>query len=188
MRLGRIEKEFGADVKLTWKSYLLRPRPEPKSLEKFARYTKSWRGPAAQADGGRFREWATDESPPTHSIPPNVALKAARRLTDRDGFERFHLALMDAYFYANRNVTADVTILDVAVECGFDRDGFERLLLDDGVRQEVVDDHNEALELGITGVPTLVVDGLWPIPGAQDLTFYRHVVNKRLALARDERA
>ena len=31
------------------------------------------------ADAGEFRVWATDEDPPSHSIPPAIAVKAAQR-------------------------------------------------------------------------------------------------------------
>lgn len=184
MRLDKLKKEFGDDVEITWKSFLLRPNKEPKPLEKFRRYTKSWQRPAEQEDGGRFREWSTDEEPPSHSVPPAIAMKAAAR---QGKFDTYHVALMDAYFYANRNVTDVDTIVSVAVDCGLDREQFLTDLADESLVREVVHDHNEAHEMGITGAPTVVVDGILPIPGAQDMLFYRNVVNKRLAInAREE--
>ena len=153
----------------------MRPYPEPKPLEKFRRYTESWKRPAEQPDGGRFRVWSTDEDPPSHSVPPAVAVKAAARMGE---FESYHLALMDAYFYQNRNVTSVETIFRVAAECGMDLERFKAGLSDEEVHREVIDDHNEAIRLGVTGVPAIVVDGRFPIPGAQDLEFYRHLVNK----------
>lgn len=179
MRLDKIKQEFGDSVSIVWKSYLLRPQMEPKPMDKFRRYTKSWARPAEQADGGRFREWSTDEAPPSHSVPPAIALKAAAR---QDKFDAYHLALMDAYFYANRNVTDIDTIVSVAADCGLDRERFLADLADPGLVDSVVRDHNEALSLGITGAPTVVVDDILPIPGAQDLDFYRNVVNKRMAI------
>ena len=153
-------------------------------MDKFRRYTESWKVPAAQPDAGEFRVWSTDEAPPSHSVPPNVAVKAAA-VQGRDAFERYHLALMRAYFYENRNVTDTTTILDVAAACGLDMVRFEADLADEAIARSVLADHNEAFELGITGVPTVVVDGVLPVPGAQDLRFYRHVIEKRLALAAD---
>jgi len=179
VRLEKIKQEFGDSVAISWKSYLLRPQKQPKPMDKFRLYTKSWARPAEQADGGRFREWSTDEEPPSHSVPPAIALKAAAK---QDKFDDYHLALMDAYFYANRNVTGLDTLVSVAVDCGLDRAVFLQDLADPSLASAVVEDHNEALSLGITGAPTVVVDDILPIPGAQDLDFYRNVVKKRLAI------
>lgn len=184
MRLAAIAKEFGDQVAIEWKSFLLRPEPRQVSLERFRRYTESWRRPAEQPGGGRFRVWSTDEGPPSHSVPPNVAVKAAGRL---GRLEDYHLALMDAYFYANRNVTDRGTIMDVARECGLDTGAFERLLDDPDLVGEVQADFREAMDRGITGVPTVVVDGELAVPGAQDLDFYRHLVRRRLEMKRDAR-
>jgi predicted DsbA family dithiol-disulfide isomerase len=156
----------------------LRPAPSAKPLEKFRRYTESWKVPASQPDSGDFRVWSTDEAPPSHSVPPNVAVKAAAA---QGRFDRYHLALMRAYFFENRNVTDRTTLLAVADECDLDRVRFEADLADEQIERAVLRDHNEAFELGITAVPTVLVDGDVALPGAQDLRFYRHVIERRLA-------
>ena len=40
----------------------------------------------------------------------------------------------------------------------------------------------EDVDLVLVVVPTVVVDDVLPVPGAQDLDFYRHVINKRMAI------
>lgn len=167
-------------MSVVWKSFLLRPHPRERSLERFREYTQSWQVPAAQPDGGRFRPWSSSEAPPSHSVPPNVAVKAAARVGGKDAFDRYHLALMDAYFYENRNVTDRDVVVDVAAACGVDVGAFARALDDGDLLARVLEDHAEAVEAGITGVPTVVVEGQWAIPGAQDLAFYRHLIRKRL--------
>ena len=107
---------------MVWKSFLLRPYPSDKPLEKFRRYTESWKVPASQPDAGEFRVWSTDEAPPSHSVPPNVAVKAA---ATQGRFDLYHLALMRAYFFENRNVTDTATLLDVAAACDLDLVRFE---------------------------------------------------------------
>lgn len=166
------------EIDLAWKSFLLRPYPEPKPLEKFRRYTQTWLRPAEQADAGTFRVWATDEAPPSHSVPPAVAVKAAAR---QGAFARYHVALMRAYFADNRNVTAPDTMIDVAVREGLDVEAFARDLADPELVREVCDDHNEAVELGITGVPCVVLAGGFQMPGSQDRAVYRNIVERLLA-------
>jgi len=165
---------------VTWKSFLLRPYPTEKPLEKFRRYTESWKVPASQPDSGDFRVWSTDEAPPSHSVPPNVAVKAAAA---QGRFDVYHLALMRAYFFENLNVTDRTTLLDVAGRCELDLIRFEADLADEQIARAVLAEHNEAVELGITGVPTVLVDGEIPVPGAQDLRFYRHIIERRLEQA-----
>src|SRR5882672_5018991 len=69
-RVRRIEEEFGDAVRVEWRAFLLRPAPEPgRTLERFRDYTRSWLRPAGEPDAPEFRTWASDEGPPSHSIP-----------------------------------------------------------------------------------------------------------------------
>jgi predicted DsbA family dithiol-disulfide isomerase len=166
------------DLELVWKSYLLRPHAEPKPLDRFRRYTESWMRPAAQPDAGEFRVWATDESPPSHSIPPAVAVKAAAR---QDAFARYHVALMHAYFARNLDVTSRANILVVARECGLDEAAFERDLDDPSLTRMVLAEHGEAAELGISGVPCVVTGSGFVMPGSQERAVYKNVLERLLA-------
>jgi predicted DsbA family dithiol-disulfide isomerase len=168
-----------AELRLVWKSYLLRPRAEPKPLDRFRRYTESWLRPAAQADAGEFRVWATDEAPPSHSVPPAVAVKAAAR---QHAFDRYHRALMHGYFARNLDVTARATMLLVAAECDLDEVRFARDLDDPELIGEVVADHNEAVELGISAVPCVVTEGGFQLPGSQERAVYHRILQRLLAI------
>jgi len=178
--LERVREDVAAeiDLELRWKSYLLRPNPEPRPFEKFRRYTESWMRPASQADSGEFRVWATDEDPPSHSVPPAVAVKAAAR---QGKFSRYHHAIMHAYFSRNLNVTAPETMLRVAAECGLDTEAFARDFDDPALTRAVADDHNEAVRLGISGVPCVLLEGGIQLPGSQDRNVYRKVLDRLLA-------
>lgn len=166
------------NLELVWKSFLLRPHAEPKPLDRFRRYTESWMRPAAQPDAGEFRVWATDENPPSHSIPSAVAVKAAAR---QDAFDRYHHALMHAYFARNLDVSSRHNILLVAGECALDLSRFERDLDDADLADLVIREHNEAVELGITGVPCVVLDGGFQLPGSQSRDVYRSILTRLLS-------
>ncbi len=171
-----------ADLRLEWKSYLLRPYVEPKSLDKFRRYTETWMRPASMPDAGEFRVWATDEDPPSHSIPPAVAVKAAARQeagrAADDARPAYHRALMRAYFVRNLNVSSRAVIELVARECGLDTVQFARDLEDPAVVDQVLAEHNEAVEMGVAGVPCVVVGEGFAMPGAQERAVYINVVRK----------
>jgi predicted DsbA family dithiol-disulfide isomerase len=180
VRLDRIEEEFGAQVAIEWKSFLLRPYPEPKPMDAFRAYTRSWLNPARQPEAGRFTVWSTDEAPPSSSVPPNVAGKAAAR-QGPDAFKRYHHALLDAYFHHNHDITEVENLVRIAGENGLDVEQFVTDMQDRALLEEVIADHNLASESGISGVPTVVVDRRWKITGAVDREVYRTVIQKRLA-------
>ena len=80
MRLRELQAEFGDALELRWKSFLLRPQPEPgRDLEKFRRYTEGWRRAAQEEPAAEFQVWSTDEGPPSHSVPAHLVAKAAAR-------------------------------------------------------------------------------------------------------------
>lgn len=180
VRLQRIEDEFGAQVYIEWRSYLLRPRPEPgRSLEKFRAYTESWLRPAADADAGTFRVWQTDEGPPSHSIPPHLVAKAAAAISSA-AFRRVHDRLLHVYFAENRDITRDDNLRAIWRDCGLPDADFARRD-DPAILQAVLADHNEATELGVNGVPAVrMADTDTAIVGAHPLEMYRRWVAKRL--------
>jgi predicted DsbA family dithiol-disulfide isomerase len=179
VRLEKLEQEFGESCVVEWKSFLLRPYPEPKSPEQFRKYTESWLRPGAEPESGRFQVWSTEEPPPSHSVPPAVAAKAAAR-QGSDHFARYHRSLMESYFHRNRNITEPENLLRIAAESGLDVPAFSAALQDEALAREVVDDHNQAVSMGISGVPTVIVDGRWRVTGAQPRETYRVIMQMRL--------
>ena len=182
MRLRRLEDEFQGAIRLVWRSFLLRPTPGaiPRSLEKFREYTKSWLRPAADEDAPEFRVWATDEGPPSHSVPPHLVAKAAAELGDA-AFHAMHDRLLRAYFAENRDVSRPETLFALWEDCGLDPKAFARAG-DRDLIDAVVRDHNEATELGVNGVPAVRIDGNdTAIVGAQPIETYRRWFRKLVA-------
>jgi predicted DsbA family dithiol-disulfide isomerase len=180
VRLRQLEQEYDGRVELEFRSFLLRPRPEPgRDLEKFRRYTRSWERPAAESDSGQFRVWEGNAGPPSHSIPPAVVAKAAATLGDTQ-FRAMHDRLLRAYFTENLDISADETLEALWKELGLDADAFARRE-DPALLQLVLDEHNAAVELGVTGVPTVMIDGQnVPITGAHPLSLYRRWLDRAL--------
>jgi predicted DsbA family dithiol-disulfide isomerase len=176
-----LEEEFGDALALEWRSFLLRPQPDPRrTLEKFRAYTQSWLRAAADPDGGTFTVWRGAAGPPSHSIPPHLVAKAASRL-GREPFERIHAALLRAYFADSRDITDAATLRAIWEECGLPPDELAAAG-DPALLREVVEQHNEALELGVTGVPAVRVDGSDAfVVGAQPLETYRRWIQRLLA-------
>ena len=172
--------EFEGRIELEWRSFLLRPRPEPgRSLEKFRAYTKSWLRPAAEEDSGEFQTWTGDTGPPSHSVPAHLAAKAAASL-GTDAFRRMHRRLLRAYFTENRDISDRGTLEALWTELEFPKDAFARVD-DPELSRLVIDEHNEALGCGATGVPAVRLDGIEVVvTGAQPTATCRRWVERML--------
>lgn len=180
-RLRRLRDDFGGRVALAWRSYLLRPHPKPgRSIDEFRAYTRSWARPAAEPDAPAFRIWDGDAGPPSHSMPPHLVAKAAATLGP-EAFDQIHGRLLAAYFGDNRDITDPRTLMAIWDEAGLPLEAFARAG-DTGLVDVVVREHNEAVSLGLGGVPAVqLVGNDVALPGALPYESYRRWVERALA-------
>ena len=178
VRLRRIGEEFGERVQFEWRSFLLRPEPDPRrTLEKFRAYTQSWQRVAAEPFAPVFRVWQSAAGPPSHSIPPHLVAKAAAAIGP-GAFHRMHNRLMQAYFAENRDITDPGTLLALWRELGLPEDAYGAVE-EPALLQETIAQYNEALEHGIDGVPAVRVEGReGAVIGAQPVETFRHWINR----------
>ena len=188
MRLDQLEERLGDQITVEWRSFLLRPEPRDPDQAKFVEYTRSWLRPAEMEPATRFNVWATDNPQPSSSVPPHVAAKAVAQVApeaERD----FHRGLLRAYFTENRTISDWGVLLDVAGEVGVDKSLLATTVDDHGTEltRQVIDEHNEAIANGINAVPTTVIAGVLPVPGAQDVdtfeTWITRLIDRRRAEA-----
>jgi predicted DsbA family dithiol-disulfide isomerase len=187
-RLALLQQEFGEGLTLEWRSYLLRPRPEPgRNLEKFMRYTQSWLRPASEPDAPRYQVWESTEGPPTHSVPPQLVAKAAAE-HGPEAFEAIHRGLLRAYFEESSDISRMETLQALWGEAGLPAEGFGRCLAPD-LLERTAAEHREATELGVTGVPAVRVADLDAfVLGAQPLETYRRWIERLRAGVLEGRA
>lgn len=77
--------------------------------------------------------------------------------------------LFVAYFTEGRLLSDHEVLRDVAGAAGLDRALTDKVLGGELFGREVRLDEAAAQELEVTGVPYYLLDGRWPIPGAQDV-------------------
>jgi predicted DsbA family dithiol-disulfide isomerase len=187
--LRRISGEYAGRVAFEWKSYLLRPAPRAapgseeraaEQLEKFRAYTQSWSGPASQPDSGDFQTWHSDQGPPSHSVPPHLVAKAAARCGEA-AFAAIHERLLRAYFVDSRDITDWSTLQAVWSEAGLPGQDFPDSE-DPVLRQQIFDEHREAVELGATGVPAIRrAEDRLVIVGAHPVEMYQRWIDRSLS-------
>jgi predicted DsbA family dithiol-disulfide isomerase len=90
------------------------------------------------------------------------------------------LALFKAYFQERRDVSDEAVLLSIAEEQGMDREAAAGWLSDDALTQTVRNEQAYWLDQNITGVPAIVFDGKFMVPGAQSAETFADVIAKVL--------
>ena len=91
--------------------------------------------------------------------------------------------VLRAYFEENRDISSEAVLRALWAEAGLAPGAFAACA-DPALLRETIEDHNEAVELGMTGVPAVRIAGSDAfLTGAQPLDVYRRWVAKLLAQA-----
>jgi predicted DsbA family dithiol-disulfide isomerase len=115
-------------------------------------------------------------------VPPHLVAKAAARLGS-EPFRDLHARLLRAYFADNRDITREAVLRQLWRESELPEAAFEAAR-DPAILQQVVDEHNEALRHGTSGVPAVrVAGGEGILMGAHPTATYRAWVRKMLDAA-----
>ncbi len=179
MRVDELARRFGDRIQIEWKAFLLRPEMKERDQEEFVAYTQSWLRPASLEPEADFRTWATTNPAPMGSLPAHIAAKAMAGFAP-DAADAFHHRLLSAYFTENRTISDWSVLGEVAEEVGVDRHDFVSVAREQerSLATVVIDEHNSAIQSGVTAVPTIVLDDVLPVQGAQDVATYETWINR----------
>ena len=92
-----------------------------------------------------------------------------------DHVAAFHRRLFAAYFAENRTISSWSVLRRVSPPTSaFPVTSSTTLVAEQRpvLAQQVIDEHNDAIGQGITAVPTVVINGVLPVPGAQESATY----------------
>ena len=91
---------------------------------------------------------------------------------------RLKLALFKAHFSERRNVSDPVVLLAIAQAEGLDRRLCDTALADPAMSERVRAEEAHAWDLNISGVPAMLVQGKFLIPGAQEPEVYANALRR----------
>ncbi len=112
-------------------------------------------------------------------MPPHLVAKAAVALGE-PAFRRVHDGLLRAYFVESRDTSESATLLEIWRAAGLDAADFARRE-DPALLREVIDEHNAAMGIGVTGVPAVGLSGQdLVITGAHPRPLYRRWIERAL--------
>lgn len=110
-------------------------------------------------DAHRLAAWALATSGPT----------AQARVIDR---------LFAAYFTHDDDISDPATLARIAAESELDPELATEVLGGDAYGDRVRADQAAAVDLGISAVPSFVIEGAWLVPGAQDVDTFVRVLER----------
>ncbi|CAB3793390.1 DsbA family oxidoreductase [Pararobbsia alpina] len=162
--LDQFRAAYGDAVEFRWHAFELRPDPAPLLDPQDERLHESWTRsvhPMAEARGLTMRQ------PP---VQPRSRKAFETMLFARDAgrFDVVHRAIFKAYFEDGLDIGDVDVLLDIAAICGLDPETLEEALNEDRYTAEVVEDERLATQVGITGVPFVVVSRS-PLPGDEEV-------------------
>jgi predicted DsbA family dithiol-disulfide isomerase len=151
--LERLQDESAGRATVDWRAFELRPEPVPTLDPDGAYLDRVWR----QSVYPMARERGLALKLPPVQPRSRKALEAAEHARERGRFGEMHAALFRAFFEHGRDI-GDVAVLeDVAAAVGLDRAAL-RADLDAGRHTaKVSEDQRLAAELGLGGVPALLI-------------------------------
>ncbi|MGL5837657.1 MAG: DsbA family oxidoreductase [Sphingorhabdus sp.] len=91
------------------------------------------------------------------------------------------LALFSAYFQQGRNISDTEALIDVAESIGLNQATIREWLGDEALSKEVRGEEAYWMGENISGVPAIIFDGKYIVPGAQNAETFARIITKVIA-------
>ena len=190
--LEQLEGEIAADIR--WHAFELNPDMPAEGEERTAHIARKYGRTIEQSKDvqGQMRAAAEQAGVSLDYEGPDPApdammwntFAAHRLLTwalESEGPEaqtRLKLALFEAHFNQRRRIGEREVLLDIAEEAGLDREAAAAALDDEELARKTRVEERAAMEMNITGVPAMIVEGRYMIPGAQPPEAYANALRR----------
>ena len=190
--LEQLEGEIAADIR--WHAFELNPDMPAEGEERTAHIARKYGRTIEQSKDvqGQMRAAAEQAGVSLDYEGPDPApdammwntFAAHRLLTwalESEGPEaqtRLKLALFEAHFNQRRRIGEREVLLDIAEEAGLDREAAAAALDDEDLARKTRVEERAAMEMNITGVPAMIVEGRYMIPGAQPPEAYANALRR----------
>ncbi len=178
--------EHNDEVEIEWKSFQLNPRMETDpdaGINEYLARVKGWSLEEARSMNEQVTkmakeeglEYQMDQAVVANSFDAHRLVQYAKSEDKDDEVEE---ALFHAYFTEGKNIADHDTLVEIADSVGLDKGEVKKMLQSDDYSQEVKDEVNEGLELGLRGVPFFVFDRSHAVAGAQSSEQLLNILEK----------
>ncbi|MGB3378836.1 MAG: DsbA family protein, partial [Allopontixanthobacter sediminis] len=136
----------------------------------------------AAQDAGVSLDYCGDGDPPPammwNTFDAHKLLVWALESTGPEAQNRLKLALFDAHFGQRRNLGDHDVLVDIAVGAGLDREAAAAALASNELAAHVRAEEQAAYDMNITGVPAMLIEGKYLVPGAQEPEVYANALRR----------
>ncbi|KPF62472.1 DsbA family oxidoreductase [Porphyrobacter sp. AAP60] len=190
--LAELEGEIAAEIR--WRPFELNPGMPPEGEEQEAHLQRKYRRPAEEgaAIRGQMKAIAEragvslsyeggDVAPPAmmwNTRDCHRLLTFALEQAGPDVQTALKLALFRAHFNHRANLSDRKVLLDIAAENGLHREAVKAALDDPEVEARVAAEQARAWDMNISGVPAMIVENKFLIPGAQAPEVYVNALRR----------
>lgn len=183
--LERIKAERGETIEIDWRSFELRPEPEP-TLDPNAEYLhRVWNQSVYPM--AKERGLSMMKLPPVQPRS-RKAHQSAEYARESGLLDEMNHALFKAFFEDGRDLADLKVLLDIGRSVGLDEDGLRAALESNRHAERVLEDEQLARQIGISGVPALIVTAgaqAYLVSGAQPYETVKEVIDRALSDAKD---
>ena len=190
--LSELEGEIAAEIR--WRPFELNPDMPAGGEEHEAHLQRKYRRPAEE--GARLRGQmkaiadgagvslsfeGEGEAPPAMMWNTRDCHKLLALALEQAGPQAqtaLKLALFKAHFNHRRNLGDRTVLLDIAAENGLHREAAKAALDDPDLEARVAAEEAQAWDLNISGVPAMIVNSKFLIPGAQPPEVYVNALRR----------
>ena len=196
--LELLEGEIAAQIR--WRPFELNPQMPPEGEEQEAHLQRKYGRPAeegarirgqmkaiAESAGVSLSYDGEGEAPPAMMWNTRDCHKLLTVALDEAGPKvqtALKLALFRAHFNERRNLGDREVLLDIAASVGLHRIAAKAALDDPDLEARVLAEEAQAWDMNISGVPAMIVEGKFLIPGAQTPEVYVNALRRVAEKAR----
>lgn len=199
--LAELKGEIAAQIR--WRPFELNPDMPREGEEQEAHLRRKYGRPAeegarlrgqmkaiAETAGVSLSYEGEGEAPPAMMWNTRACHKLLTFALEQAGPEAqtaLKLALFRAHFNERANLSDRTVLLDIAASAGLHREAAKAALDDPELEARVIAEEQQAWDYNITGVPAMIVDGRFLIPGAQSPEVYVNALRRVAAKSREAR-
>ncbi|MEP1421306.1 MAG: DsbA family oxidoreductase, partial [Erythrobacter sp.] len=191
--LGSLEGEIEAEIR--WRPFELNPdmpktgeeqeahltRKYGRSAEEGAKVRGQMRSIAESAGVSLTYEGGDEPAPPAMMWNTRDCHKLLGLALEQMGPQvqtKLKLALFEAHFNQRKDLSDHGVLLDIAAGVGVHRGAAKAALEDEELEARVIAEERQAWDLNISGVPAMIINEKFMVPGAQGPETYVNVLRK----------
>lgn len=176
--VAKLEKEY--DVEVEWKPFYLRPDTPPEGME-LPDYVKRAHESGATV---RLQEMANLNGltfTPTQRIyNTRLAHEATAYALEHGKGHEFHRTVFHKIYGLGLDISKWEVLREAAQEVGLDADEIQKMVESGLYTQALAEEVQIASQIGVTGVPTYVINDQYAIVGAQPIEAFKNALGKIL--------